>query len=92
MFLQWPMHDPGDTLDYAIDWTQWLTSGDYIATSTWNIPSGLTLTSSSISNGKITIAWIQGAGSGPLMQIKNTIITAQGRTAVKTVTLPIGAN
>jgi hypothetical protein len=93
MFLQWPMHDPGDTLDYSIDWSQWLSPGDTILTSTWSVPSGLIIVSSNISStGSITVAWIKGAGSGSLMQISNTIVTSQGRTAVKTVTLPIGAN
>lgn len=34
--------DPGATLDYAFDWTDWLGTGETITASSWTVPAGLT--------------------------------------------------
>lgn len=34
--------DPGSTLDYTVDWTDWLESGETIDSVTWDVPAGLT--------------------------------------------------
>jgi len=43
--------------DYAVDWTKWL-KGDTIATSTWNIPTGLTKITDSHDE-KIATIWLK---------------------------------
>ncbi len=34
--------DPGATLDYSFDWTDWLGTGETIASTSWTVPAGLT--------------------------------------------------
>ncbi len=90
-FLRWPPKDPADYLDYSIDWTRWLAPNDVIIESSWFAPAGLYVTVSTFTS-TTTTAWIGGAGSGPLMDIQNSIATAQGRNCTRTVTLPISSS
>ncbi len=89
--LRWPPKDAGDTLDYTLDWSRWLAPSDFIAQSSWFIPAGLSLTIATHTS-TTTTAWISGAGTGPLMDVQNRVVTAQGRTCTKTVTLPINSS
>jgi hypothetical protein len=83
---------PGETLDYAIEWSSVLTAdgGLSISTSTWaaSDPSGLTLATSTISGTK-TIIWASGAKANTDYRCKNTIVTsATARTHVRTIIIP----
>ncbi len=89
-FMRWPPKDPGDTLDYSIDWSRWLAPNDYIIASTWFVPAGLVIGTSTYER-TLTTAWISGVGDGPLCDVQNQIQTSQGRTCTKTVTLPLGS-
>jgi hypothetical protein len=89
--LQWPIGDPGRYLDYVLDYSCWLRSGETIATSTWSVPSPLSFVNPSILPGGQRVGvWLQGGTSGTVAQVKNTITTSQGRIDVRTVNLPIG--
>lgn len=92
----WPIRDPGDVLDYVVNWASWLDPGDIISSVTWTLPSGLNEVSSSISpDGKKTIVWISGGenvASQPEALVQVKVVTAGGRTIVKTIGLPIGPN
>lgn len=67
--------DPDATLDYGIDWTNWLETGDSIASSAWEVPTGLTLTSQSNTNNK-TLVWLSGGTVGTTYTVRNRITTA----------------
>ena len=69
--------DPNATLDYGRDWTLWL-AGDTIVTSTWIVPSGLTMTAESNTATTATV-WLSGGTFGSSYTVTNRIITAQGR-------------
>lgn len=69
--------DVDATLDYTVDWTNWLES-DTISVSAWTLPSDLTLTSSTNTTLKAT-AWIAGGKRGKTYVVTNRVTTAGGR-------------
>lgn len=80
--------DPQAILDYNIDWNDWLVNGDTITSSSWTLTSGITLQSSSVSDG-IATAFISGGTLGSTYYATNRIDTAQGRRDERTITLII---
>lgn len=82
--------DPQAIKDYSIDWSEWLVGSDTIATSTWSssIPPSLTVNSDSKTDTTATV-WVSGGTSGVHYNLTNTITTAGGRTAQRTITIPV---
>lgn len=72
------LKDPEATLDFAVDWSEWLGS-DTISTSTWTVPTGITKDSDSATTTKATI-WLKSGSAGKEYSIVNKIVTAGGRT------------
>lgn len=91
--------DPLEKLDYLFDWaassnnnglTDWLAPGETIVSHTMTIPDGITLVSSDIVNGGTAILlWIEGGTEDSQYQIRCQIETSEGRTAIRTATLPV---
>ncbi|MBI2818111.1 MAG: hypothetical protein HYX72_14345 [Acidobacteria bacterium] len=79
--------DPEATLDYAVDWTRWL-SGDTIQTSEWTVPAGLTQVNASNTTTKATI-WLSGGTAGQSYTVTNRITTAAGRTDERSITIRV---
>lgn len=79
--------DPNSVLDYQFDWVGWL-SGDTIATSTWTVPAGLTLDSSTNTT-TTTTAWLSGGTSNTTYLVTNRITTAGGRTEIRSMNLTV---
>ena len=82
--------DPDETLDYDLEWAKtddsWLDT-DTIASSSWAIsPAGPTLTGEANTTTTATV-FVGSATLGETYRLTNTIITAAGRTADRTVTL-----
>jgi hypothetical protein len=82
--MKWPRKDPSEVLDYQIDWAPVLES-DTIATSTWIVPAGFTV-GSSTNTATTTTVWLSGGDLGPHL-ITNRITTAGGRTFERSVSL-----
>lgn len=82
--------DPSAKLDYAIDWTAWLTDGDTISTATWTVPTGITeaTPAPSLTDGKATI-WLEGGTVGVSYPVVCHVVTAQGRTDDRTITIVV---
>lgn len=83
--------DPDAVLDYRIDWTNVLNNSDpvdTIASSSWVVDGGMTIDSDSDASG-ITTAWVSGGTLETLGRLVNTIITAGGRTHVRTIEVSI---
>ena len=76
---------PGEVLDYVENWATWL-GADTIATSTWSVPAGITKASDSKTNTLATI-WLVGGTLPEIYPCVNTITTAGGRTAVRTINI-----
>jgi hypothetical protein len=73
-----PDKDPQATLDYTIDWAQWL-AGDTIQTSSWIVQTGITLSASSNTTTTTTV-WLSLGTAGQTYKVTNMITTTAGRT------------
>jgi len=72
--------DPNATLDYIVDWSSWLETGDTISTSIWTADIGITTTSPTSTSDTATI-WLSGGTVDTLYKITNRITTVGGRTS-----------
>ena len=88
------LKDPSDILDYGIDWSEWLVS-DTISASSWAIlPSeddGLSVLESppaSFTN-TATLVWVEDGIVGTTYKLTNTIVTADGRTCERSISIKI---
>ena len=77
MAQKW-VKDADATLDYTVDWDDWLGS-DTISTSTWTADSGITVDSSTNTTTTTTV-WLSGGTAGESYTALNRIVTAGGRT------------
>jgi hypothetical protein len=71
--------DPEAVLDYPVDWSDWLATGETISEVVWTVPTGLTKDSQSESGG-VAVAWISGGTAGTEYRIECKVTTSQGRT------------
>ena len=86
--VRWDPKDPDEVLDYDIDWSTRLATGDEIATSTWTVPSGLTKGSDYV-NGTKSVVWLSGGTLGETYPCLCRITTVDGRTHDQTARLGI---
>lgn len=77
--------DPSAVLDYQIDWSDWLGS-DTISTSSWDVQDGITEESDEKTTTTTTI-WLSGGTAGSDYKLVNQIVTAEGRTDERTITI-----
>lgn len=80
--------DPDEVLDYTINWINWLTSGDTISSSVWIVPAGITEDSNSFTNTTASV-FLSGGIAGTEYKLTNTIVTAGGRTAQRTISIKV---
>lgn len=66
--------DPAATLDYSVDWTEFLDTGEAISASTWTVPDGITQVTTSFTDTK-GIIWLSGGTLGKSYEIVNRITT-----------------
>lgn len=77
------------TLDFAIDYSSWLPTGDTIANSTWSVPSGLTGSNAAF-NDTITSITLSGGTNRDLpYEVVNTVTTAGSPVRIDTRLLRI---
>ena len=86
--MDWPAKDPDEVLDYKLDWSARLASGDTIASSAWVVPNGIAQDSATSDDTTATI-WLSGGEAGRSYAIQCRVTTAQGRTHDQTVRLPV---
>lgn len=82
--------DPDASLDYSIDWTNWLTGTEIIASSTWESSNGATIESSSYTD-KVSTVYVSGGTLNTICRLTNTIETnaSPARIDQRTITLLI---
>lgn len=79
------LKDPNALLDYAIDWSPWLaTTTDTISTSTWSVPSALSIFTSNFGTAS-TVVWLSGGTAGEVYEVINHITTVNGRADDRTI-------
>lgn len=80
--------DPQARLDFSLDWSDWMDSGDSISTSTWTVEAisgdgGQALDNYQDSRdvvNHITTVWLQRGVAGNNYRVTNRIVTANGLT------------
>ena len=78
--------DPDAVLDYSINWSTWLVTGDTIVTSTWTADTGITIDSDSNTTTATTV-WLSGGTAGESYGVTNHIVTDDGREDDRTITI-----
>lgn len=76
--------DPQATLDWAFDWTSWLSESETISSATVTVDAGLTKDSQTNTTTKVT-AWISGGSLGTTYKVACRVTTNQGRTDERTI-------
>lgn len=71
--------DPDAVLDYQIDWSSWLATGETISSSDWVVQTGITENSASNTTTTATI-WLSGGTAGVTYTVTNRIVTTASRT------------
>ena len=90
--LSWPPKDPDELLDYYLDWSTRLDSGDQIATSNWAYPG---LTNTEVQEAGFTLdthqtkVWLSGGVEGKQYRLTNTVTTDGLRTYEQSVYIRI---
>jgi hypothetical protein len=69
--------DPGATLDYSFDWTDWLGTGELLSTATWTVPAGLTKVSE-INSAYVATCRISGGVAGVTYTVTCQVTTDLG--------------
>lgn len=89
--------DPDAKLDYLMDWSSWLPSGDTISSSAWAIDvapdTSLAIAGSPAPSNTTTTAtcWLTGGTLGQKYVLRNRITTASGRTEDRSVAIVVEA-
>ena len=89
--LQNPLKDPSAVLDYVFDWTGWLATVETIETitdHTITADTGITVDSSTESDGKVTV-WLSGGTAGINYKVACLIPTSAGRTDERTIWIKV---
>jgi hypothetical protein len=86
--LQNPLKDPSAVLDYVFDWTEWLATGETITDHTITPDTGITVDSSTESDGKVTV-WLSGGTAGENYKVACLITTSAGRTDERTIWIKV---
>lgn len=82
------LKDPDAILDFSIDWSNWLATGETISTSTWNVPTGITKDSDT-NTSTVTTIWLSGGTVGTTYEIVNHIATDAGREDDRTIKISV---
>ena len=86
--LQNPLKDPSAVLDYVFDWTEWLATVETITDHTITADTGITVNSSTESDGKVTV-WLSGGTAGINYKVACLITTTAGRTDERTIWIKV---
>lgn len=76
--------DPGATLDYKVDWTDWLGDSETISSATVTVPAGITLDTQTNTTTAQT-AWLSGGTAGVSYDVVYQVTTNQSRTDQRTI-------
>lgn len=85
------LKDPDALLDYAVNWSSWLPTGDSISTFDVAVEAGdvvLDTPAPSETDGVVT-AWISGGSVGKTGRVRFRVTTTQGRTDDRSIFLKI---
>ena len=84
--------DPDAVLDYSIDWSAWLPTGDTITASTYTVNSDAAdaiVVDDTSFNTTTTTVWLSGGVAGQTYTVTNHITTSAGRQDDRSLTIKI---
>lgn len=87
MTVKW-VQDPEAVLDYTLDWTKLMVTGDTIVAVTFTPDSGLTNLSQNFAALTVTV-WLQGGTGGTVYNVVCHITTAAGRQLIRTFQISV---
>lgn len=79
--------DPNSTIDFAIDWNQWLVN-DVVTASSWEVPAAFTIQSEGVTE-NVTRAFLTGGVANLDYTITNRITTSGGRIEDRSVLVQV---
>ncbi len=79
---------PSDKLNYTVDWSEWLTSPDTIASVVWTVPNGITSSGPANTTTQASIV-LTGGTQGVSYDVVCQITTAAGLVSSRTLTIQI---
>jgi len=82
------MKDKDSSVDYMIDWTDWLATDETVTASDWTVPAGLTEVNTDFDDDSSTIM-VSGGSNGTVYALTCTATTNQGRTVQRRVALRV---
>ena len=88
MATKWDPKDPDEVLDYELDWSARLKTGDEISSAGWLAPDGITVDSSSYTATGVTV-WLSGGTVNETYTLTSRVVTTGGRTMDHSVQLKI---
>ena len=82
--------DPDAQLDFSVDWSDWFTGEEEIASVTWTVETGLTNVTTSYTGTTATI-WLSGGKAGRSYKVACRITTdsSPARTDERTFTVSV---
>lgn len=80
--------DPGATLDYSFDWTDWLGDSETIIATSWTVPAGLAKVSESYS-AYVSTCRISGGTVGTSYTVTCQITTNEGEIDRRSLLLTV---
>lgn len=80
--------DPDASLDFAFDWTDWLTDTETITDFTVTVDDTVTVSRTSQTGGVVTV-WLSGGTVGSYVHVTCHITTDAGRIDDRTMTIRI---
>lgn len=82
------LKDPGDRVDYLIDYADWLDGDAITGTPAWTLPAGITQYAASNTTTDATI-WLSGGTHGQDYTVTNIITTTGGRIKQQSFTVQV---
>ena len=80
--------DPAAVLDWHVDWSSWLSGGETVTASAFEVSAALVKVSESSTSTTATV-WLAGGAAGRVYDVVNTVSTSQGRTDRRRFTVKV---
>jgi hypothetical protein len=82
--------DPSANLDYAVDWTAWLPTGDTVSTFVIISDAGISATKSlTLTTATVCVIWVSGGVVGNIYAVTCRVTTVDGRVDDRTFYISI---
>lgn len=91
--ILWPSKSPAEVIDYGLNWKKGLKPGEYIVSSVWVSPTGITVGESGLDEDypTTTVIWLSGGVNKTTYRFINRIGTSEGRLLEAAASLEVRA-